>query len=558
MRRRAGIFLATLFATAAAVAPAQASSVAVVDGTLTYLAAPGEANDVDVFLYSRDDALVIENGPNVDLGPGCDPYPDRPPSWVRCGGPIERVYIDAGDGDDHAGMSSGSLGPAEIHGGPGDDRIAGSNGADRLYGDGGVNTIEAYGGDDMIEAGTGPSADVRAGAGNDTVHGTPGNDIIWGGGGSDTIAGGAGADDLEGWDGWSSKYTQDDRPDGNDTIDGGPGRDLLDGGPGSDSITGGSDIDEVRYADRPEPLTVTLDGASGDGAASENDYIAPDVEALQGGDGNDTLVGNGGQNWIDGWQGDDVIAGGGDGDVLLGDDGADRIFGGNAPEGTAPVVDPDAPDAGDDIAGGLGDDMLVGGAGQDRFAGDEGADAIDAREPGDGPEVAGESVACGTGVDAAQLDGNDLPTDCEVMQRSGRPGDPGSGDPFTADPFPGSTPGDPPVVPPPPDQTVVLDEPHVFVKRGAIAFRLRCVAHSASRCRGRAGADAGRTRTLARRSFSLSTRRRTTVRVKLTRSARRLIRRRGKVRALATVTVRQPGGPPAEWSRPIVIRAGRL
>jgi hypothetical protein len=48
------------------------------------------------------------------------------------------------------------------------------------------------------------------------------------------------------------------------------------------------------------------------------------------------------------------------------------------------------------------------------------------------------------------------------------------------------------------------------------------------------------------------------VHVKLGRRARSLIRRRGRVKARATLTVREPGGPPTEWSRLIVVKAARL
>ena len=70
-----------------------------------------------------------------------------------------------------------------------------------------------------------------------------------GGDGNDTLTGDAGDNDLWGWD-------------GNDTID---------GRGGADDMGGMNGIDTITYATHTAPLTVTLDGAVGDGAAGEND-----------------------------------------------------------------------------------------------------------------------------------------------------------------------------------------------------------------------------------------------------------------------------------------------
>ena len=82
----------------------------------------------------------------------------------------------------------------------------------------------------------------------------------------------------------------------------------------------------------------------------DNDANSTSVEAISGGDGNDTV-------WTGG--GDDTIAGGGGDDRLYGEDGDDTLYGG---------------DGDDTLIGGDGDDVLVGGAGDDVALGGQGDD----------------------------------------------------------------------------------------------------------------------------------------------------------------------------------------
>jgi Ca2+-binding RTX toxin-like protein len=77
------------------------------------------------------------------------------------------------------------------------------------------------------------------------------------------------------------------------------------------------------------------DGNLSDGLPGLRDAIAPDVEDVIGGDGDDTLVGNnaanvlngrGGNDALFGRGGDDLLNGGLGADVLTGNDGNDRAF----------------------------------------------------------------------------------------------------------------------------------------------------------------------------------------------------------------------------------------
>lgn len=75
-------------------------------------------------------------------------------------------------------------------------------------------------------------------------------------------------------------------------------------------------------------------------------------DSLYGYEGNDTLDGGGGNDTLSGHEGDDILLGGDGDDYLAGQEGNDTLFGG----------------AGNDFLGaGPGNDMLSGGSGADRF-----------------------------------------------------------------------------------------------------------------------------------------------------------------------------------------------
>jgi hypothetical protein len=126
---------------------------------------------------------------------------------------------------------------------------------------------------------------------------------IDGGSGNDTLGGGSASD-------WIFGNT------GDDTLDGGLGSDLLSGGDGSD---------RVDYSSRTAPVTVVLDGYSGDGEAGENDRVSSSVENVTGGSGSDTLTGNAGANSLNGGPGNDTLDGAAGQDSLDGGDGADVL-----------------------------------------------------------------------------------------------------------------------------------------------------------------------------------------------------------------------------------------
>jgi Ca2+-binding RTX toxin-like protein len=110
---------------------------------------------------------------------------------------------------------------------------------------------------------------------------------------------------------------------------------IVDGGAGDDTIIGGKGNDVL---------------IGGDGS-----------DQISGGAGNDLILGGAGDDFVEGGTGNDTVYGGDGDDVLFGDAGNDLLIGG---EGI------------DILIGGTGNDRLSGGAGDDLLAGNEGNDVL--------------------------------------------------------------------------------------------------------------------------------------------------------------------------------------
>jgi Ca2+-binding RTX toxin-like protein len=162
--------------------------------------------------------------------------------------------------------------------------------------------------------------------GNATVaaalDGGPGNDIVHAGDVVQRLLGGEGDDVLD-----ASEVTSGQ-------VEGGPGADRLigpaggtgassagptfDGGPGPDTMVGRG---TVSYADRTVPVHVDLRKRGPvQGAAGEGDTI-DGPRSIQGGHGDDTLIGSRGSNVLSGGTGDDTLKGLALGDVVHARDG---------------------------------------------------------------------------------------------------------------------------------------------------------------------------------------------------------------------------------------------
>lgn len=112
--------------------------------------------------------------------------------------------------------------------------------------------------------------------------------------------------------------------DGNDYLNGLDGDDLLRGGLGDDIIYGGAGNDAI-YAAWDSFTFVRQEGDKFIQGAYLEDESATNY--LYAEDGDDILIGEGGQDFLDGGEGNDHLIGNGYDDVLLGGEGKDLIFG---------------------------------------------------------------------------------------------------------------------------------------------------------------------------------------------------------------------------------------
>lgn len=187
-----------------------------------------------------------------------------------------------------------------------------------------------------------------------TISGGDDNDELDGGPFADTLVGNPGNDILDGNDG-PDRLT-DGMPSffgtgGSDTFNGGAGDDDLDGGvigpPGSpqggeggDTLSGDGGIDTADYSRRTTGVTITEGAGANDGGTGEGDNLV-DAEIILTGTGADSVTGAGGPN--------EIRTGGGS-DSLVGGAGADEL---------------DAGSGDDTLDGGTGSDSLSGGPGTD-------------------------------------------------------------------------------------------------------------------------------------------------------------------------------------------------
>jgi Ca2+-binding RTX toxin-like protein len=231
-----------------------------------------------------------------------------------------QVFGQAGDDTITLDESNGALPNANLFGGTGNDKLTGGSGADMLFGQ----------------------------AGNDVLLGKGGNDLLFGGDGNDTLTGGDGDDQVFGEGG-------DDRMiwspgDDTDLFEGGAGTDTaeVNGGGGGESFTVTANGTRVRF-DRLDPAPFSLDigttenlvvnmNSGNDSFSATGNLAALIAITVDGGSGNDTILGSNGadlllggtgNDFIDGQQGNDTVFLGDGNDIFQWDpgDGSDIVEG---------------------------------------------------------------------------------------------------------------------------------------------------------------------------------------------------------------------------------------
>ncbi len=145
-------------------------------------------------------------------------------------------------------------------------------------------------------------------------------------------------------------------------LEGGTGNDWLVGGGGDDLIRGGAGID-------------VLFGNNG----SDQLFGEADMDFLFGGNSDDLLDGGAGNDWLWGDNGNDTLEGGAGNDRLFGENGNDTLRGGTGNDWMHGGNGNDHLAGGDDndiLYGANGNDTLLGEAGNDTLIGGKGADAL--------------------------------------------------------------------------------------------------------------------------------------------------------------------------------------
>ncbi|MBX7248945.1 MAG: hypothetical protein K1X35_07810 [Caulobacteraceae bacterium] len=142
-------------------------------------------------------------------------------------------------------------------------------------------------------------------------------------------------------------------------MNGGDGDDLLIGGAGADAFNGGAGTDVADYRTATGGLSLNLLTNVHTGDALGDTFSSIERYLLTNFD--DTFVGSAANEIVDGYDGNDNLQGGGGVDSLRGLNGNDTLDGG---------------DGNDTLQGGAGTDTLSGGLGNDKLYGDAGSDSL--------------------------------------------------------------------------------------------------------------------------------------------------------------------------------------
>lgn len=263
-----------------------------------------------------------------------------------------RVTLDGGAGNDvllgGAGddILIGGLGDDTLVGGAGDDTLTGGGGADTIDGGAGTDTLDETHDGGMVLADGWIETESRAGAvARSTLTGVE----------KATLRGGDGADRIDA-SGFSGKATLLGGA-GDDVLIGGAQAVLLDGGAGLDTIVvQGGDITLTTTALVVDGASHALQGIeravlSGDagnnridasgfsGKSSDASVKTRNSVVIDGGAGNDILVGTDGDDTFTGGDGNDTITGGGGADTLAETHGGNMTLKGSASSATLVSVD---------------------------------------------------------------------------------------------------------------------------------------------------------------------------------------------------------------------------
>jgi Ca2+-binding RTX toxin-like protein len=230
------------------------------------------------------------------------------------------AFNDTLTGDANANILNGNTGNDTLAGNAGADTLNGGSGNDILIGGTENDILNGDDGDDILDG----SAD------NDTLNGGNGNDVLIGGSGADILNGTSGIDiasyetaltgvtaslttpAINTGDALGDTYSNIDNLRGSDFDDiltGDNGDNVLEGRQGGDQMNGGLGLDTASYANATTGVSASLLlPATNTGEAIGDTYTS--IEILLGSAFSDTLIGDNGNNVIEGGLGADTLDGG--------------------------------------------------------------------------------------------------------------------------------------------------------------------------------------------------------------------------------------------------------
>ncbi|MBW4610814.1 MAG: hypothetical protein KME22_27275 [Hassallia sp. WJT32-NPBG1] len=238
-----------------------------------------------------------------------------------------------------------------LNGLAGNDLLIGNGGDDILDGGDGIDTVSYR--RSFNSSNIGVSVDLSQNIafdgidGLDTlknienVIGSAYADRLIGGSNANTILGGDGNDIIEGKEGSDRLFGEN----GNDEIFGGAGDDYLVGSAGNDLLDGGTDIDTADYDNSPNGAIVNIDQTQGYSNIIYSFDLEPsftiaagtafdgfggtdtlqNLENITGSNYDDVLIGNALRNALNALNGNDLLIGNGGDDTLDGGDGIDTV-----------------------------------------------------------------------------------------------------------------------------------------------------------------------------------------------------------------------------------------
>ncbi len=348
-------------------------------GALTVSDGSPTANNIAIgFQISGGQTVVSVTDGGVDILPG-----DVPTNVVKS------ITVAVAGGNDTVSLSF--VAPEQymqlfqspiVDGGDGDDTIFGSKIVDALFGVGGNDKILGLEAGDHLYGGEGNDqifgdygSNNAPNSGNDFLYAEAGNDLLFGDQGVDNLFGFGGNDQLSGNDGDDLAFGNegDDRMtwnpgDDTDLNEGGGGSDTteVNGGNGAEQFTATANGTRVRF-DRVDPAPFAIDigttealvlnaNAGADSFSATGNLAALIQITVDGGAGNDTILGS---------NGIDLLLGGADNDFIDGQQGNDTAFLGAGND----VFQWDPGDGSDTIEGQDGTDTMLfnGSAGNEIF-----------------------------------------------------------------------------------------------------------------------------------------------------------------------------------------------